>query len=674
MLPELQVDSPATRGAAGKIAAALLAPGSQVNLTGDERQILALKAVPRHVPTIDWLRGLSITQASVGWTTWRIRTPLWPGHELPSGRLLRLLVALRVDFGSVIAEQQANLGKSEYYNDADWAKIQGARKSALDSAPEHARLIADAVAGVAEDPDFGADGPRIAALLLGLRDFDSSECAAFEQAAAQYALSPGADPWLSQLFLGRAAICRAWADRGSGFVWETTEDQFASFQKGLDRAFEHLIEAHRLHPDRPDAAAMLVTVAMGGGSPAHLTPEYWFERASASDPSGHAAYHALALATLPRWGGDAAAATAFFRRVADASDAGNRLANAMVEWLPLFHDDDQELLAAPAFAAAIVDALRPAFTPTPAGADPSAARSVALAVAFLAKDVGAMQDAIGDGNWEYRSPDPKIFTSSWLEMVQFVDAKNTVYGPSLDKARSAMRRGDVEAAATFAERSLRQPGLPDRVRAELSTFVAARNAPSEYERGGEIVLVGPGAPCLLLGRNDPPPPDIAPDAVSFGYAANNTPWTDRPSYVTSMRLGRRFTLSGRIRTTLRGESRTASSFGRLSLIACTRQDSPGRGIGVAVHVTRPSGGASDLTDPLVIEQKFRFIVDGAESNFEVDGKPVKILPFQIAPEKEWGDWLMVHGAADHPACTLELVELRARRLADQAPGSLPALK
>lgn len=663
MLPLLQVDSPQTRQAANKIADSILRPGARAMLTHEEQAILAARANPTHAITTEWIRGAATSMASTSGTSWRIPPLVGSSHELPPPGVLRLLVVLRIDFGSVIEEQKATRGKSAYYTGETWRRIQAAREKARLNAPAFAGIITDAVAGAAEHPTLGLDGPRIAALLIGLRDWDASECDAFELAAAGYASRPNADPWLKELMLGRAATCRAWAERGGNLAGETTEEQFRLFQVSLDRAFAHLVAAHRLRPERPDAAAMLARVAMGSSNPEHLTPAYWFERAVHADRGCYLAYDALLNDALPRWGADEAEAAACMRRVADSASGSNSIGYTVIDWLPQFLEDDPEILKTPGFAAAAFDALRPYFDSIEGNIDQSLARSVAMTFAYHTKDATRVIEAYGIGDWEYRPIGLEAIRVPPRTMIRFADEQHNSYGAHLRDARAAAAVGDLDKAARCARHLLAMSELPLRLRTEAVRISGAKSLAADFNSGQEVTLVDTGTPPHFLLRDGATNADAMDGrTLRFGYVGPDADRTVPRGFLVPFPLGQRYIVTGRVRASLSNAARQQMAYGRLRLAAYAKIDAPAGGINVPVSVPRPNFNIAEVSNPMILETTFRLVADGQSSTLEVDGKTVRIMPFQVLGKETWGDWLALSGEADHPDATLELTELRIRTL------------
>lgn len=112
-----------------------------------------------------------------------------------------------------------------------------------------------------------------------------------------------ADPWTRDMLLGYFHIKRAWNLRSGKKAKDVSPAGWEGFRTHLARAYTHLNAAHHRKPMYPEAATMLITVAMGGGTPGNENPSYWFEKAVNAQLDHVDAYKRLLYALLPKWGG-----------------------------------------------------------------------------------------------------------------------------------------------------------------------------------------------------------------------------------------------------------------------------------------------------------------------------------------------------------------------------------
>ena len=124
----------------------------------------------------------------------------------------------------------------------------------------------------------------------------------FNVALKEFSTSTNADPWIVAVIRGEYHITQAWNARGSGWADKVTDEGWKGFQTNLDLARTYLTGAQQLHPEFPEAAALMITVSMGS-SEGPGEERAWFDRAVAAQLDYHGAYRGLLSALFPRWGG-----------------------------------------------------------------------------------------------------------------------------------------------------------------------------------------------------------------------------------------------------------------------------------------------------------------------------------------------------------------------------------
>jgi hypothetical protein len=94
----------------------------------------------------------------------------------------------------------------------------------------------------------------------------------------------------------------AWKARGSGLAKTVTPEGGKLFEERIAQAHKRLVRAHELAPDRPEAATVMIAVAMASGMDrAHM--EVWFTRAMEADPDNINACLAKITYLQPKWHG-----------------------------------------------------------------------------------------------------------------------------------------------------------------------------------------------------------------------------------------------------------------------------------------------------------------------------------------------------------------------------------
>lgn len=111
------------------------------------------------------------------------------------------------------------------------------------------------------------------------------------------------DEWLIKTCLGYSEVAKAWKSRGSGWADSVTDDGWKGFKHHLGLAEKYLTAAWELRPDRPEAPAKMIAVAVGLGSASNQQDVLWFNRTVAAQVDYLAAYSSLLWYRRPRWCG-----------------------------------------------------------------------------------------------------------------------------------------------------------------------------------------------------------------------------------------------------------------------------------------------------------------------------------------------------------------------------------
>jgi hypothetical protein len=146
------------------------------------------------------------------------------------------------------------------------------------------------------------------------------------------------DPWLRHLLAGTRSIKDAWDSRGTTFANKVKPEGWKGFAESVAAARESLTESYRLRPDRPEAAARMIVVALAS-SDSKETERLWFDRAVAAQLDHLRAYRALINALRTRWGGDPDALLAFARECADTRRFDTEVPMMAFEAIEQMEDD-----------------------------------------------------------------------------------------------------------------------------------------------------------------------------------------------------------------------------------------------------------------------------------------------------------------------------------------------
>ena len=123
------------------------------------------------------------------------------------------------------------------------------------------------------------------------------------------------EPWVRLLLDGERRIDEAWNSRGGRYADKVKDEEWKGMRESLASARKALTESWRLRPDRPEAATLMIGIAMTDRAPGE-TPRVWFDRAVAARFDYMPAYEKLQNASRGRWSGDPGALLALARECA----------------------------------------------------------------------------------------------------------------------------------------------------------------------------------------------------------------------------------------------------------------------------------------------------------------------------------------------------------------------
>jgi hypothetical protein len=115
--------------------------------------------------------------------------------------------------------------------------------------------------------------------------------------------SKDANPWLAAALRGWLETEAAWDERGSGWANAVGEDQWKKFGEHLRIARDYLTRAQSMHPEFPEAASEMISVAMGAGRELNEKERDWFDKAVKAQFDFGPAFKAYILSLYPKWGG-----------------------------------------------------------------------------------------------------------------------------------------------------------------------------------------------------------------------------------------------------------------------------------------------------------------------------------------------------------------------------------
>lgn len=134
---------------------------------------------------------------------------------------------------------------------------------------------------------------------LDVTDFETPEVLERWSAAIE---ASTLSEWLKLTLRGAGQKELAWVKRSSSLAGNVNDTQWQGFAEHLKVARDLLGQSSRLRPDRPEAAAIMIAVAMGENvDPSELRS--WFDRSVSAQFDYALAYKSLLWAYRPRWGG-----------------------------------------------------------------------------------------------------------------------------------------------------------------------------------------------------------------------------------------------------------------------------------------------------------------------------------------------------------------------------------
>jgi hypothetical protein len=172
-----------------------------------------------------------------------------------------------------------------------------------DAAKAATELSLQWLAQAAAEPAVQAANRRPFWRYLTFRLNDDYQYRLRQEAYAALQAQPNADPWLVDMVGGEYRLGVAWEARGEGFADTVTEEAGKIFEDNLTQARTCYTRAWRVHPEYPEAATRLISIAGTDGEGAEGECRKWFDRAVAAQFDYTGAYDSYAWALDPRWGG-----------------------------------------------------------------------------------------------------------------------------------------------------------------------------------------------------------------------------------------------------------------------------------------------------------------------------------------------------------------------------------
>lgn len=316
----------------------------------------------------------------------------------------------------------------------------------------------DAVVRAVSNPNMSGDEQRYLLAKLQPRLKDDLPLNIAESLAQRLLTTEGAPEWLRETAAGVVGIRKAWAVRGGGYTDSVSDKQWDGFREYLDAAKTHLERAHALAPDRPEAAASMITVAMAGRSSAGHDARYWFEQSVAAQFDWVDAYESYMWALRPRWVGSHRAMLAFGEECLETERFDTFVPAYMAQTARSLCADIGDYRTPwkdPAISKPTIRALRGLADARPAGPSRDFFLSWLAGAATLSSDIEEARRALdnltgelSEERLEHVRTNPRDLRSDVLPLT---DQK---VGPRVREAASKATAGDYKAAVELLEGAL----------------------------------------------------------------------------------------------------------------------------------------------------------------------------------------------------------------------------
>ncbi|MFC1497899.1 hypothetical protein ACFLS1_05430 [Verrucomicrobiota bacterium] len=109
------------------------------------------------------------------------------------------------------------------------------------------------------------------------------------------------DPWILKVISGKHYIDLAWESRGNDWANNVSREGWRGFRMNIRKARDVLTGAWEIHPEYPEAAHTMITVAAGSSNPQEM--RMWLDRAVAAQFDYTKAYYSFVYYLRPRWFG-----------------------------------------------------------------------------------------------------------------------------------------------------------------------------------------------------------------------------------------------------------------------------------------------------------------------------------------------------------------------------------
>lgn len=300
------------------------------------------------------------------------------------------------------------------------------------------------------------------------------------------------DAWLVHALRGTTNVKLAWTRRGRGYAPTVTEEGWKGFAEYLAVADEYLRKAHKLCPDRPEPAAMMIAVAAAGHASERESVFYWFHESVKAQMDYDGAYSSLTNFIQPKWGGNHAQMFAFARQCLETKRYDTRVPLHFYSLLRKIGVSDK-----PWFASWREKNLYPYFKELYLGCEESAQFAprrdwVLSCHAVVAWQCGRYDESLAAlgrmddvGNLARRDLQRQYITPRAL--LAEVHARGGPTGSLIDRADRAHDAGDLAGARDVLEEALKKAD-DDNARLYVKNRLAGLQVEEKLETGDWIEL------------------------------------------------------------------------------------------------------------------------------------------------------------------------------------------
>ena len=316
--------------------------------------------------------------------------------------------------------------------------------------------------------------------------------------SALYKVAPFPD-WVMHNLRGQIESRLGWSSRGGDLAYKVTPAGWTGFAEHMDKAREEFVEAWKLRPDQPEAAAQMIDVTMAAGGKDGETVRIWFDRAVAAQFDYWPAYTRLLWAYRPRWGGSIGQMFAFGKVCADTKryetdvphglyEATGDIIHELPDWRPFFRQ--------PEVAKPIIELSKALAVEPTREFERSARESLVAIYAWICGDFSLAEKTLAsltklDPNALARFPELDLNERMLRQNVALMASPAR---GNYEQAESAYQRGDLKAAREACKQAAELTDTPF-VRALIASRLAVIDVEESLSTGKWVKLTP--APELL---------------------------------------------------------------------------------------------------------------------------------------------------------------------------------